>query len=350
MNENIRRALDDLVGQPPITLGRRGAVMRRIEKVHARRKMAMQATLSVVMVMGLAFGATRVINATPTGTDVLMQEEKPTAEPEKKAVPVESPKAKAKPKPEVKKESPKPVAEEPKAEPTYTKPKPEPTYTKPKPDPTYTKSPVGGLSVELWPYTDAYAGQSMDWKVKAYDPAGRLLRIELLYGDGTKSVYEPEMPCGEGTSVKKFFSHTYAKAATYTAKATVTTGGCGAETETKVVSNYVKVHAAGAGNGPSQPTVSAEQVAAAIATLNLHGADADGWVKKFYIEWGDGTETYAGPRPFDGCQDGKPSSWDTTATHEYAGPGTYTVKVTVLSTNCDAGQGQTKTVSLTVTV
>ena len=347
MNDDIRRALDDLVGRSPITLGRRGAVMRRIEKVQARRKMAMHATLSAFMVMGLAFGATRVINATPTGTDTLIQEEKPTPSPEKKTVPVESPKPKPKPKVEAK---PKPT-EAPKVEPTYTKPKPEPTYYKPKPEPTYTKEPVGGLSVELWPYTDAYAGKSMDWKVKAYDPAGRLLRIDLLFGDGTKSVYAPEMPCGEGTAVKKFFSHVYAKAGTYTAKATVTTGGCGAATETKVVSNYVKVLAEGTGNGPAQPTVSAtDQVQAAIATLNLHGADADGWVKKFYIDWGDGTESYAGPRPFDGCQDGKPSSWDTTATHEYAGPGTYTVTVTVLSTNCDAGQGQTKAVTLTVTI
>lgn len=331
--------------------------MRRIERVQARRRVAMQATLSAFLVASVAFGATRVISTTPTGADHLVEQPTPS---EKPSVAVESPKperpAKKKAAPP-RKNAPTVAPSQKPAEPAPTKQgtydpappstkKPEPTS---EPKPTYTKDPVAnGLSVELWPYTDAVAGESMQWKLKAYDTAGRLLTIDLRFGDGQSTDYAPADPCGEGTNVKKLFTHTYAKAGTYTATATVTTGGCGAPTETKTVTQTVKVLAPGSGNGPAGPTVSAEQVDA--DTLALHGADADGWVKKFWVAWGDGNESVVGPRPFDGCQDGKPSAWDTSASHAYAEPGTYEVTVTVMSTNCSAGQGQTKTITLTITV
>ncbi|HWL36014.1 MAG TPA: PKD domain-containing protein [Frankiaceae bacterium] len=328
--------------------------MRRIERVHTRRRVATQATLSAFLVASVAFGATQVISTTPAGSDSLIVE--PTKSP--KPVAVKTPKADPtttpKPKPTAKKtEKPKPTYAPDEPKPTYDEPdKPEPTYTKDpdEPKPTESKPTVTGdpLQVEFWPYTDAVAGQSMDWKVKAYDGAGRLLRIEVQFGDGQSKVYEPSEACGYGTSVKQFFSHTYAKAGTYTGKATVTTGGCGAETETKSVSTSVKVIAEGTGNGPAQPTVSAKQTATGIS---LSGADADGFVKKFYIDWGDGSpESYVGPRSLDSCVDGQGSQWNTGAGRSYAEPGTYTVTVTVMSVNCDAGQGQTKSITLTITV
>lgn len=318
--------------------------MRRIERARTRRRVATQATLSTFLVVTAAFGATRVIDTTPTGSDSVVQQPQPSEKPDK-SVPAETPK----PKPTKAPAKPKPTTvAKPTTKPVY---EPKPTYTKsyePKPEPTYEKPGAAGLSAELYPYTEAAAGAEMQWKVKAWDGAGRLLRIELVFGDGGKKVYEPETPCGGELYVKQFFPHTYASAGTYNATATVTTGGCGAATETKSASASVKVTSVD-GNGPAAPTVSAEQVDAAIAKLALHGADSDGWVKKFYVDWGDGSESYAGPRPFDGCQAGKPSAWDTTATHEYASPGTYTVKVTVMSTNCDGGDGQTTTISLSVT-
>ena len=349
--ENVRRALDGLVGHPPINLGRRGAVMSRISAVHHRRRIAAQAAFSAFVILSAGLGASRVISARPAGNDRLVVE---APKPTKSAKPDPKPSAK----PTTAAPKPKPVVSatakpQPVAEPT-TKPKPvyepKPSY-EPKPEPT--KVYADGLSAELWPYTTATANAEMQWKVKAYDGAGRLLRIELLFGDGTKVVYEPESACGEGTSVKQFFPHVYKAAGTYYAKATVTTGGCGAATETKVVTSSVKVTSAAApadDNGPAQPTVSASQVAAELTKLLLHGADSDGWVKKFYVDWGDGNESIAGPRSFDGCQNLKPSSWDTYATHTYASPGTYTVKVTVLSTSCSASDGQTATYTLSVTV
>ena len=323
--------------------------MRRIAVVRARRRLAMQATLSAFVVASVAFGASHVISATPTsGLDMI--EPKPSAAPVVKHTPKPEPtKKKATPKPD---KTVAPVTEEPKAEePVYTK-DPEPTYTKKPTEPTYTKKPVvtgDPLSVEFWPYTDAVAGQAMQWKVKAYDGAGRLTRIEVRFGDGQKKVYEPETACGEGVYVKQFFEHTYAAKGTYTGTAIVTTGGCGAETETKTVTQSVKVLAEGTGNGPALPTVTASQVEN-LAKVALHGADADGFVKKFYVDWGDGTESYVGPRSLDSCVDGAASEWDTTATHDYAEAGTYTVKVTVMSVNCDAGQGQTAMVSVSLTV
>jgi len=342
MNEHddLRRALDDLVGRPPITLGRRGAVMSRINKVNSRRRVAMQASLSAFVVVAAMAGAAQVINAAPAGQGTVV-EETPTQEPEPvvSEKPTAAPVAKPKPKPTA-----APVAQpkpEPTAEPTYVKPKP--TYTQSEPKPTYTKSePIaGGLTVELYPYDTAKAGAEMNWKVKAYDTSGRVTSITVHFGDGSSKTVSPGTGCGE--AVKQLVPHAYAKAVG-------TTADGGAATETRTAYASVKVLAAGAGNGPSAPTVTAQQVEAAIAKLALHGADADGWVKKFYVDWGDGSESYVGPKAWDGCQDGKPSSWDQYATHEYAAPGTYTVTVTVLSTDCSANDGQTGSVTLTVTV
>lgn len=338
--------------------------MRRIERTNARRKLAVRAALSAVLVASVAMGATRMVDATPTGQSSLV----PAEQPEDDQKPVATPKPdKKQPKPG-KSAAPDPTKapapdqpdeteapSEPAApEPTYGGPvDPKPTYTKePDPKPTYTKPPVAdGLSAEFWPYTDAVAGSSMDWKVKAYDTAGRLLRVEVRFGDGKSTVWEPNEPCGDGVSVKKFFAHTYAKAGTYTGTAVVTTGGCGAPTETKRLTQSAKVVAPEQGNGPAKPTVSAEQVEAELAKLLLHGADADGFVKKFWVDWGDGSpETYVGPRSLDACSPGDGSSWDPAVTHDYAEPGSYQVTVTVMSTNCDGGQGQTATVTLTVTV
>ena len=318
--------------------------MSRIAQVNHRRRLASQvASISLVFAAAMV-GAAQVITATPASNNDSIVEVEPTKSP------TAGPTAKPKPKPEPKQTvAPKPKPTETVApKPVY---EPKPTYTT-KPKPTYTEKPVaGGLAVEMYPYDTAKAGAPMNWKVKAYDPSGRLLSIVVHFGDGSSTSYSPESACGEGTSVKQLFPHTYAKAGTYSAKAVVTTGGCGAATESKTAYGSVKVLSADyVGNGPSAPTVTAQQVQDAIAKLALHGADADGWVKKFYVDWGDGSQSYAGPRPFDGCQDGKPSSWDTYATHEYATPGTYTVQVTVLSTNCAADQGQTTTISLSVTV
>lgn len=343
-HESVRRALDDLIGVPPLSLGRRGAVMQRIAKVNHRRRVASQAAMSAFVVVAATYGGVQMITATPASNDRLVEapSESPSYEPTAKPTPSATKKKVEAPKP-------KPTVQ-PTAAPTKTTTKPvyepKPSY---EPKPTYTKPPTtGALSVELYPYTEAKAGAEMQWKVKAYDPDGRLLKVVLYFGDGSSTSSGAEGPCGEGVAVKKFFPHTYAKAGTFSAKAVVTTGECGAATETKTAYASVKVYAAGTGNGPAAPTVTVEQVEGAL--LALHGTDADGWVKKFYVDWGDGSESYAGPRPFDGCQDGKPSSWDTTASHDYAAPGTYTVTVTVLSTNCDAGQGQTKSVTLSITV
>ncbi len=341
-NDAIKAALDDLVGRPPLVLGRRGAVMSRIAQIHRRRKVAAQATMSAFLVAFAAVGATRVINATPTGSNQIVEEPTPSATPKpEQPKPTEKPKPKPTPKPE-----PKPT----------DKPAP---VTEPKPTTEPTKY-VAGLSVALYPYTDGVkAGSAMQWKVKAYDGAGRLLRIELQFGDGTKIVYEPTEPCGEGVALAKLVGHTYKEAGTYGARLQVTTGGCGAETQTRVAESSVTVKPVATPeptNGPAQPSVSAEQIAGEVATLAMHGADPDGWVKKFYIDWGDGNESYVGPRSLDGCQNAegtthpKASTWDQQATHSYATPGTYTVKVTVMSTSCTYSAGQYATVTISVTV
>jgi hypothetical protein len=351
MND-IRSALDGLVGTPPLILGRRGAVMHRIARVNARRKVASQAVLSVLLMTGLAFGAARVVHLTPTGSDTAYTDPKPT---ERGHTPPPT-------KPSEKRD-PKPVAEpthdaHPSAEPTTAnEPKPEPTKAY-EPDPRPTEKPTpDSLTVALYQYGDAKAGAEMHWQVLAHDGAGRLMRVEILFGDGTKAVTEPNEPCGNGVTLKRLVGHTYAHGGTYEARLTVTTGGCDAETQTRAATATAKVAGGDTQtNGPAKPTVSAEQVAGDIARLALNGADTDGWVKGFAIDWGDGKRTYVGPRSFDGCQnaDGtthpKPSSWDPQADHAYETAGTYTVKVSVVSTSCAATDGQEAAVTITVTV
>lgn len=351
MNDDLRTALDDLVGRSPIVLGRRGAVMNRIATVQRRRKVAVQAALSAFLVAAAATGANRVIFATPAGSDQLVQEPKPSVSEAPDPVPSAEPtRAPKKPREKHGPEPTKPPVVEP--DPTHA---PEPPR-EPVAEPTKTVAP---LSVELYPYTTAKAGSEMDWKVKAYDGAGRLLRIELLFGDGQKLVYEPEEPCGYGVELKKLVSHVYAKAGTYAAHLSITTGGCGAETQTRTASSSVVVKPAATQeptNSPADPTVSAEQVAGELATLALSGSDADGFVKKFYVDWGDGTESYVGPRSLDSCHNAEgtshpaASTWNTQATHAYETPGTYTVTVTVMSVSCAVTGGQTAAVTLSVTV
>ncbi len=395
MNEHepIRRALDDLVGTPPLNLGRRGAVMNRIARVHHRRRVAVSAALSAAVLAGATLGGARVIALRPAGADrvVVDQPDRP-AEPDQAPDQPEQggaePTAGTDPRP-VDPDPAGPDAADPDpadphptgpADPgtpdpgtapagpgtdpyptTGPKPAPQPD---PKPDPTTKPTtkptePADGLSIAFYPYTDAAAGSEMQWKVKAHDGAGRVLRVEVRFGDGKSAVFEPDEGCG-AVELRQLVPHTYAAAGTYDAKATVTTGGCGAATETKTAAHRLTVTAtarAKPDNGPAVPTVSAERVSGAGVTLQLHGADADGWVKKFWVDWGDGSpETIVGPRSLDECaadaDTGRPaaSSWHPTASHGYETGGTYTIKVVVMSTACDASDAQTATFTMTLTV
>jgi hypothetical protein len=352
-HHELRAALDDLAGRPPLVLGRRGAVMNRIATVQRRRTLAVKAAMSAFLVAGAAAGATHVIYATPAGDDRLLQEPSPTVS--EAPDPVATSGAPGEPSyaPETREShepSPPGVAEpDPAHEPTH----------EPVPDPTHEPAgpPAASLSVAL-AHESATAGTEMHWHVSAYDGAGRLRRIELVFGDGQKLVYEPDTACGDGVELDKYVAHVYADAGTYTGHLSVTTGDCGVETQTRTASSSLTVKPAPspeATNGPASPTASAEQLAGDMVTLALYGTDADGYVRKFAISWGDGSETYAGPRGLDDCTtaDGTShpaaSAWGPQATHAYETPGTYEVHVTVASTSCTGSAVQYGTVTVTVT-
>ena len=349
MNDHdaIRRALDDLVGTPPLAFSRKGAVMARI---HARRhaRLAATAVIGTAMLAFASVGTLRAIQPEPAGLDHLVQDPTPSDKHTEK--PARKPTAKPAPKP----------TEQPAVKPS---PEPEPVKTKPVVEPTATPAKeASGLAMEFYVATESpTAGTPVDLKVKAYDGAGRVLRVHVDFGDGKSMVLEPTDACSKyGAELRQYFTHTYAKAGSYPARARVTTGSCGAATETKLrsVEVTIKTAAEKATNGPSAPTVAAQKsVAAAVMSLTVNGSDADGFVKKFWIDWGDGSpETYLGPRSLDSCQvaDGtthpKPTSWQQSSDHEYAAPGTYTVKVVVMSTSCEGTEGQTATTTLTVSV
>jgi hypothetical protein len=130
-------------------------------------------------------------------------------------------------------------------------------------------------------------------------------------------------------------------------------------------------------NGPWQPhlTVSATTEPPPAAnpdwpahrvTVNVGTWDADGWLWKVVLDWGDGSDPellggvledcrldgdYGGdPHPYPATTwpwggMGGGSTW-----HDLPGPGTYVVTATATSSGCDGGDAQTVTRHVTVTV
>lgn len=118
--------------------------------------------------------------------------------------------------------------------------------------------------------------------------------------------------------------------------------------------------------GPAAPQAEVGIVPGTNGEATLRGSafDHDGWVSVVEVDWGDGTPAtvLAQPQPcrvgdngwpvgspllLGSLPPGAPISWAAMpATHAYHAPGTYTVKVTAVSSGCDGGTRQRATRTL----
>ena len=78
------------------------------------------------------------------------------------------------------------------------------------------------------------------------------------------------------------------------------------------------------------------------------GSDADSYVSRMTLDWGDGSVPTIFAYPLSSCHDG-PSNQAADTNHGYAAPGRYTVRLIVTSVACDGTGAQTATAETIVT-
>ena len=247
------------------------------------------------------------------------------------------------------------------------------------------------IRIEAVPATPT-AGETVRFVVTATQ-AGNCCSIHLTPGDGVAPAapQSPNCTAAPGSPQRTEFTHVYNTPGTWTVTARSDAGrACDIEDATRaafpggrpagtvppidtpaqpqrsaslqlVVKPGVTVS-----QGPKAPQIEASLLPTA-GGVALDGAvfDLDGWVAKVTVEWGDGAPpvVLVPSRPCQNVASGWPAGipllmrdlppgvtlgWVVPPpTHGYAAPGTYTVRVTALSTGCDGGSPQEVTRTLT---
>lgn len=212
------------------------------------------------------------------------------------------------------------------------------------------------------------AGSTATAVVTARDGEGRLLSVDIDWGDGTTPFHfaPGATACPRMTHLDGRFSHTYAtgRSTPYPVHVTITTGDC-AETETKTVETHVTVRAPEPTsspsptqtNGPDQPTPGATQVTGdnpSYVYVQASGSDSDGFVRRIYVDWGDGSGSLVGEWATSSCTiaDGTTHPTATSRSgkvnHHYSSAGDHTITVKVQSVACDGSSVQNGAAQFTV--
>lgn len=192
-------------------------------------------------------------------------------------------------------------------------------------------------------------GETLRIFVEAHHPERPICGQSVLIGDGSGQRPETQAAAAELTRV-------FNRPGRFEFLYQAIVGVCGDHNLYPSMYGWLDV-AAGAGptsQGPALPTVEAlEQRApnepAGTGTLKAwaKGRDADGYIHRFLIDWGDGSPVEEAPNVaygFDGGCEAGPSGWPVRPeawtnyqqppTHTYAAPGDYTVTITAVSAGC----------------
>ena len=370
MNDPLRDAFDDLAAHPPLVLGRKEAVMSRITR-RLQRQAAVRGAAGVLAASLLGAGAVGGgLQLASSGSDTPEPRDEVTVEATATPTPTASHEAhreRTAPEPHATASQEAPTTEPTAATtaPTHAPVAPEP-HREPTAAPAATEdtSAVGPLSVQV-SMADPTVDTSTDARVlvTARDEAGRLLAVDIAWGDGQTFHFSPgDAACPRTTHLDGSFVHRYAQAGSFAPQVTVTSGDC-APTEKVTRGTHVTVSAAQSEptptqtNGPSQPQASAAKRTGdnpSYAYLNAKGRDDDGWVRRITVAWGDGTTTTAGEWSPSGCTNASgtshpvASAHDGNASHHFADAGDHTVTVTVTSSACDGTDVQTGSSTATV--
>jgi hypothetical protein len=233
----------------------------------------------------------------------------------------------------------------------------------------------GGLRITLSAPREVGAGELFQVNISAEDDSGVIREQNVRFGDERPEHYGTDLVCGPAPATpeppsrkEKSLGHAYRAAGVYRLSGSASSGDrCTMDPEFRGERNfeYVKVEgdirvvgATTRTNGPQPPEafIGHEYYINGDPTtlvVDAGGTDPDGFVHRFELDWGDGSEAYVGTRPLTDCEHDPtrwPDGWYTkTPKHRYAHDGRYTLHIIVTSVGCDGRDEQTDTTTYDVT-
>lgn len=211
----------------------------------------------------------------------------------------------------------------------------------------------------------APAGQATRFIVES-DHTRERCQHSVLFGDGFDAKDALDTVSGSASSE---FNHIYNRSGRVEFLVQAIVGRCGENNLYPSLYAWIDIAAGTApasSQGPQPPTVEAleargpgEPAGTSLLKVWAKGNDADGYIHRFVIDWGDGSPTSAAPNAAynwagAGCKP-TPSGWpgqheawlgQPYPEHRYASPGTYNVTVTAVSGGCAGGDEQNATATL----
>ena len=244
---------------------------------------------------------------------------------------------------------------------------------------TATAGNPGQLQVSLTASPDEGPTATLvTFKLHVQDGRGGWDKSAIDFGDGSPGIARASIPGCAGpapgepptteapprpTDQTEEYHRGYRHPGTYTVKAQVeTTTFCSPDPGTEDKSLEVTVHVLPGpqvSNGPNEPagflsTVPPNGRNPAFAYAYYTASDDDGYVNRVSLDWGDGKARDVTDYPLSDCHDPgtywpRSNATSQDVGHQYAGPGTYTARLTITSVGCDGKDPQTFTTEAQVT-
>ena len=221
------------------------------------------------------------------------------------------------------------------------------------------------------------AGEPVRFAVEASMPSGQCCNLMLQFGDGGEDTHPPRPGLGpidcaalepKSNTVRGEITHVYNKAGRWNFSLTARSGsGCTPSSPPAAYGSLDGTLQIASGSssptaqGPALPTVRPASIypyAPRVITLAATAEDADGYIDRLLVDWGDGspTESYENPQPCKPTPSGWPGGTYTIlplwmgvgpVTHRYADDTPRRVTVTVVTTGCDGSAEQRASASIT---